>query len=83
MATWFIFLGIMRFGVPELRPVRETLKEDGGPRIAQGSGQRLAILIHPALYPRPFPQGQGLGPTSDLSLSIFVSGSILLSQPGR
>lgn len=59
IVTWFMFLEIIRFGVPELRPVGETLKEDRGPRVAQGSGQHLARLLHPVPYPKPFPQGHG------------------------
>ena len=78
-----MFLEIIRFGVPELRPVGETLKEDRGPRVAQGSGQRLARLLHPVPYPKPFPQGHGRRPTSEFSLSILLSGSILLRQPSR
>lgn len=34
MVIRFIFLEIIRLGVPELRPVGEILKEDGVPRIA-------------------------------------------------
>ena len=39
MLIWFAFLEITGLGGPELRPVGETLKKGGVPRIAQGSSQ--------------------------------------------
>lgn len=67
--TWFLFLETIRIGVPELRPVGETLKEDEDSRIAQGSGQCLALLLHPPPHSKPFPQDHGLGPISKFSWS--------------
>lgn len=60
--TWFLFLETIRIGVPELRPVGETLKEDEDSRIAQGSGQCLALLLHPPPIPSPFPRIMGWDP---------------------
>lgn len=53
MVIRFIFLEIIRLGVPELRPVGEILKEDGVPRIAHSP--MLSTLQMSFFYTFPLP----------------------------